>query len=566
MGFDRSVDLLVVGSGAGAMVAAVRAAQHGAEVLVVEKGSLWGGTSATSGGGIWIPGSHIAARAGHEDSLEDAFRYVRALTAPNVEDEQVHAYIDHAHRMLEWAEAKAGVGYTPLPYPDYYPEQDGSREGWRTHLPTDFHAREMDRAAFDTMQRASPAASLWGRINWNMVETQSVLFRPKGWARVVAKVLAGYYLDLPQRLKSPRDRRLTLGTSLMGKLRNAFDAAGGTLLLETPLVSLTTEGGRVTGALVRHNGKSEHIGARHGVILAAGGFERNQALRAKHLPSSSDPIASGSQVNNMGDALAEAVRIGAATRNLDAAWWAPTFRVPGEERARLSTVERALPHSFIVNQAGERFANEALAYHRFGEAMMAASRPGAETDPSWILFDATYRKSYPMGPVIPGIPDWMLPSAVQSVLVKGRTIAELAEKMKIPVETLGHSFERFNQMARAGKDEDFGRGESAYDRMYGDPRVTPNSTLGALEKAPFYALPIYLGDIGTCGGIVTDGHARALREDGSAIPGLWAVGNCAASVVGYAYPGAGTTLGPAMTFGYLAAADSCGINSAGAQG
>src|SRR5258706_712497 len=204
MAFDRTVDLLVIGSGAGAMVAAVRAAQHGGDVLVVEKGSLWGGTSATSGGGIWIPGSHIAARAGHEDNLEDAFRYVRALTAPNVTDGQVHAYVDNAHRMLEWAEAKAGVGYAALPYPDYYPEHAGSRDGWRTHLPTDFHARDMDRAAFDTMQRASPAASLWGRINWNMGETQAVLFRPKGWTGVVAKVLAGYYLHFPRRPKKPR--------------------------------------------------------------------------------------------------------------------------------------------------------------------------------------------------------------------------------------------------------------------------------------------------------------------------------------------------------------------------
>lgn len=564
MAFDREVDLLVVGSGAGALVAALRAAKSGADVLVVEKGDLWGGTSATSGGGIWIPGSHLAAQAGQADDLDEAFGYIRRLTAPNVPDEQIRAFVDNAHRMLEWIEREAEVEYAALPYPDYYPETEGSREGYRTHLmPGEVDARTMNRAAFDTMQRASPAASLWGRINWKLAETNMVLFRPKGWMTVIVKVMGGYWLDIPQRLRSPRDRRLTLGTALLAQLRKALDRTKAQFWLKSPLLGLIEEKGRVVGATVRHDGRDMRIGARRGVVLAAGGFERNAAMRVAHLPGAPQPQASGSQINNEGDALFAAQKLGAAVRNLDSAWWAPVFRIPGEDRARLSTVERALPHSIIVNQAGRRYANEALSYHRFGEAMMERNLSGAGTDPSWLVFDARYRACYPAGPVIPGFPDWMLSAAVRDVLVKASTVEALAAKMKVEPAVLRETIDRFNKMATQGRDEDFGRGDAAYDRLYGDPRVAPNPTLGALDKAPFYAIPIHLGDIGTNGGLVTDGTGRVLTEDGGAIPGLYAAGNIAASVMGYSYPGAGATLGPAMTFGWLAAADAVRINEPG---
>jgi 3-oxosteroid 1-dehydrogenase len=559
--FDKQVDVLVVGSGAGALVAALRAARAGADVLVVEKGAMWGGTSATSGGGIWIPGSHLAEQAGQPDDLGEAFRYVRALTADNVADDQIHAFVDNAHRMLAWIEQEADVKYAALPYPDYYPEVAGSREGYRTHLiPDAVNAREMDRAAFDTMQRASPAASLWGRINWVLAETHIALFRPKGWWKTIGKALAGYWLDFPQRLRSPRDRRLTLGTALLGRLRSAVDRTGTPVWLNSPFVSLIETDGRVEGAVVRHEGRELRIGASKGVILAAGGFERNATLRAEHLGAAHDPVASGSQVNNRGDALLAALTLGAATRNMDSAWWAPMFRIPGEDRGRLSTVERALPYSLIVDQSAKRYANEALSYHRFGEVMKAPHAAGAETNPSWLIFDSRYRNSYPAGPVIPGIPDAMLPASVRKVLVKGSTVADLAKGTGLDTATLEATVSRFNGMVAKGKDEDFGRGDSAYDRLYGDPRVSPNPSLGAVAKAPFYAIPLHLGDIGTNGGLVTDGRGRVLREDGGTIQGLYAVGNLAASVMGYSYPGAGATLGPAMTFGFLAAADACRIN------
>jgi 3-oxosteroid 1-dehydrogenase len=562
MPFDLEYDLLVAGSGAGALTAALRARKAGARVLVVEKDALWGGTSGTSGGGIWIPGSHLAAAAGHPDDLDDAYRYVRALTAPNVKDEQVRSYVDNASKMLFWVEAEAQTHFAAMQYPDYYPETPGSREGFRTHLIYDSSPSSiLSREAFDTMQHASPAASLFGRINWLMNETYAALLRPKGWQKVLGTMLARYWLDFPQRLRSGRDRRLTMGTALLGRLRAAYDNAGGELWLQSPVVSLINENGRVTGAVVRRQGRELRIGATKGVILAAGGFERNAKLRAEYLKNMPEPGASGGQIGNTGDTLLMAQQAGAATRNMNSAWIAPVFRFPGEVRSRLSTIERALPYSMIVDQSGKRYGNEALCYHRLGTLMAEKDSPEARTTPSWFVFDANYRARYPASALLPIIPDMLQSASVRKVLKKAGSIAELARKIGVEPAVLEATVTRFNRMAKVGKDEDFGRGDAAYDRLYGDARVTPNPSLGALERAPFYALPLHLGDIGTNGGLVTDGIGRVLRDDGSAIGGLYAVGNVAASVMGYAYPGAGSTLGTAMTFGYLAAAHAMGLNS-----
>jgi 3-oxosteroid 1-dehydrogenase len=234
-------------------------------------------------------------------------------------------------------------------------------------------------------------------------------------------------------------------------------------------------------------------------------------------------------------------------RNLGTAWWAPVFKVPGEESARLCTYERALPGCIIVSQKGVRYHNEAASYHISAQEMIKA---GAAT--SWAVFDARYRKNYPMGPVMPKFPDWILPRAVRSILLKAPTLEALARKMGVPPQALRQTVETFNAGAKQGKDHQFGRGDAAYDRYYGDPKVTPNPNLAPLLQPPFYAFPIHSGDIGTNGGLVVDQHARVLDDAGQPIGGLYAAGNCTASVMGGSYPGAGSTLGPAMTFGWLA--------------
>lgn len=561
--WDEEVDVLIAGSGAGALMSAITAADRGAKVLVVEKSSEYGGTSATSGGGIWIPNSHLGAAAGLKDSPEEAFRYLRALSSPNVPDENIRAFVRYAPEMLEVMVTRTPVRYASLPYPDYHADIPGGKAGFRTHLPLEINGRLLgpDMA---TLRQASPAASLFGRINWRFTETYTLLFRPKGWLLTAIRMFLRYYGDLAQRMQSPKDRFLTLGTALVGGLRLALNQRKVPLWLNSPLKSLVTDTGAVLGAVVERNGVPLRIRARQGVVLAAGGFERNAAWRRTHLVQP-DPRLSGSQENNTGDTLQAAIDVGAATLNLHSAWWATVFSIPGEARARLSTIERALPGSLMVNQAGRRYLNEAAAYEVVARKMLAADSPAAPTQPSWMVFDASFRWKYPVGPVMPLVPGWLHPRAVRSILKKASNLESLAEKMGVPAQNFVATVQRFNEFAERGEDPDFHRGEATYDRMYGDARVSPNPTLAPLRKPPFYAFPIYAGDIGTNGGLSTNAHAQVLDLGGSPITGLYAVGNNAASVMGESYPGAGATLGPSLTFAYVAALHMTGAFSASAE-
>ncbi len=558
--FDHAVDVLVVGSGAGGLLSALVAAKRGASALVIEKSHIWGGTSATSGGGIWIPNSHLAQANGISDSEDLAFTYVRAQSADNVPDENIRSFISQAPKMLKWMEENTPVRYLSIPYTDYHAELPGGKpEGFRSHLPMPMDGRLLGNDVL-TLRPASPAASLFGYINWNFTETTSLLLRVKGWQWMLTKMLARYYLDLPLRLMSKKDRNLTLGNALVGGLGFALKEAGVPIWRSTQLVDLVRDdSGRVLGAVVEREGQRMTIEARRGVVLAAGGFERNKEMRAENL-AVKDPRMSGGQVNNTGDAINIASKNGAGLMNMDSVWWAPVFSVPGEERGRLSTIERALPGCMIVNQIGKRYLNEAASYHMVGSQIAANNTAEAPTQPSWIIFDANFRYKYPLGPVLPLMPDFMLPKAVRSILHRSATLAGLARRIGVPAETLEAQVARFNGFAATGVDEDFQRGSAAYDRFYGDPRVGPNPCLGPIETGPFYAFPIYAGDIGTNGGIVTDDKARVLDEDGAPISGLYAVGNNAASAMGRSYPGAGVTLGPSMTFGYIAARHATGAN------
>lgn len=558
-GWDEEVDVLVVGSGAGGMTAAIAAADAHGRVLIIEKSSEYGGTSATSGGGIWIPNSPLGKIEGLEDSEEDAFSYIRPQSAPNVPDSLIRAYIRRAPEMLAWLHEKTPVRYTSVAYPDYHVEYPGGKLGHRTHLPMPFDGRRLGKEIL-CLRAPSPAASLFGIINWRFDETYTLLFRPKGWPKALAKMLWRYGSDVPHRFRSIKDRHLTLGNALIGGLRLALKERKVPIWLETGLVELVREGDRVTGAVIEFRGRRKRIQVRRGLILAAGGFERNSALREKHLPGSSDPTMSGSQINNTGDTIVAAQKIGAGLRNMQSTWSAPVFRVPGEERARLSTIDRALPGCIIVNQAGKRYMNEAASYHVVGRKILENDKPGAGTQPSWVIFDSIFRHAYPMGPLLPLVPDALQAKGVRKLMRRADTAEALAGAIGVPADVLAATLSRFNADAERGVDSEFDRGGPAYDRMYGDARVQPNPTLAPIAKPPFYAFPIYGGDIGTNGGIVTDEDARVLDEQDRAIGGLYAVGNNAASVMGESYPGAGVTLGPAMAFGYVAGRHAMGVN------
>ncbi len=558
--WDKEVDTLVIGSGAGGLLSALVAAANRAEVLIIEKESQWGGTSATSGAGIWIPASDQARAAGFEDKTDDAFKYVRKLSAKNVPDTNIRAFVDNAANMLRWVTAHTEIDYQAFPYPDYHAENPGgSPTGYRTHMPLPIDGKKLGKDV-ETLRFASPAASLFGYLNWHFDETYILLFRAPRWWWHLTKSLARYWFDWPFRFKSRKDRRLTLGNALVGGLKLALNEKHVPLWLNSPMEELITDKGKVVGAVVRHEGKALRIKARKGVVLAAGGFDKNQAMRDEHAPLYSRAYLSGGTSGNTGDTIRAGLGVGAQTLNMQSAWAAPVFYVPGEDRGRLCTIERALPGSMMVNQKGERYLNEAASYHIVGQIMARREKEHGDASPTWFVFDHRYRHSYPVGPLYPIMPDWFQRGEVRGILKKGRTVEELAEAMGVPAETLAATFSRYNEYAARGEDPDFHRGEAAYDKMYGDPRVTPNPCLRPLDKGPFYAMPIYPGDIGTNGGLLTDDQARVLDTKGKVIPGLYAIGNNAASAMGESYPGAGVTIGPAMTFGYLAARHMTGAN------
>jgi 3-oxosteroid 1-dehydrogenase len=551
---DYETDILVVGSGAGGMTAAVTAAAGGARVIVIEKSALWGGASATSGGFIWIPVSHLAEAAGAEDSQDDAFSYIRQVTDKVIPDATIWAFVRGSREMLEWLETNSYVRCRSIPYADYRPEVAGARLGYRTHDPVPLDGRLLG-AALEQMRPSAPAVLLFNRLAFTMDDVHPLLHRPPGWWRVLLRVLARYYLDIGQRLKSRRNRFLAAGNALLGRLRLSLDDHQGAVWLNTPLVELVQRpgDGRIIGAIVMRDGQRVRIDVRNAVILASGGFEHNDEMRRTHLGQSWNPDWSGSIESNTGDGLAAAEKVGAQTANLDSAWWGPMLKLPDEDRARLLTFERALPGCIIVNQGGRRFMNEASAYDVAAVRMFESDRPGEGTIPSYFLFDRRYRDRYPIGPIIPRTPDWIQQKGARQILIRADSWSELATRIGLPADALDDTISRFNAEAVDGKDSLFGRGDSPYDRYYGDPKVTPNPNLAPLDQPPFYAVPVYPGDIGTNGGVVTDENAQVLDQQHVPIPGFYATGNVTASVMGHSYPGAGATLAPAMTFGYLAA-------------
>ena len=560
MMWDKEVDILVVGSGAGGLLSALVASEHHADVLVIEKEREWGGTSATSGGGIWIPASDQAREAGFEDSVDDAFKYVRALSKDNVPDANIRAFVTQAAPMLRWMVEKTDIIYCAFPYPDYHAENPGgSPTGYRTHMPLPMDGKVLGKDV-ETLRFASPAASLFGYLNWHFDETYIMLFRAPGWRWHLIKSLARYWFDLPFRFRSRKDRRLTLGNALVGGIRMALNKRNVPVWLNTPMQDLIEERGAITGAIISHEGKTVRVRARKGVILAAGGFDKSAEMRKANAPLYQNTLYSGGTAGNTGDSIRAAVEVGAETMNLQSTWAAPVFYVPGEDRGRLCTIERALPGCLMVNQKGERYLNEAASYHIVGQQMAKREAEHHDASPSWFVFDHEYRHKYPVGPLMPIMPDWFQRGEVQNTLKKGRTLSELAQAMGVETSALSATIQRYNDSAAKGEDPDFHRGEAAYDKMYGDPRVTPNPCLRPLSKGPFYAMPIYPGDIGTNGGLLTDDKARVVDTKGKPIPGLYAIGNNAASAMGESYPGAGVTIGPALTFGYIAARDALGVN------
>lgn len=564
MSAAQEYDLVVVGSGGGALMTAVRAADAGLRVLVLEKSELFGGTTAYSGGVLWIPCNYDQAGNGVQDHLKTAFSYVKRVAKGLSPDERILAYVEAANSMMEYLRDGVGQPYHSLTlYPDYYQQIEGSIKGGRSMDPARFDASKLGLEGLKTMRDGNKTALVLGHICVTAKEAGKVVRREKGGMWMMMGIMARYYLDLPWRLKTSRDRSLSGGQALIAALLTAARARSTsiTMQLQAPMTELLSEDGKVVGVTYQKNGQSHTVRSRF-VMLAAGGFEQNQQMREQYLPQPTNTRWSHTpKGNNTGDGILAAQKLGAQTALMDKTWGAPSISVPGEDENRVVFMERNFPHSMVVNGKAERFTNESQPYPEFQQDMFKSHQAGGKIDPAWFVFDATFRKRYPIGPLLPGesFPDAIVAKKLkEGFFVKAGSIAELAQKIGLDAAALEKTVARFNGFARTGVDEDFGRGNNAFDNYYSDPAVTPNSNLGALETAPYYAVKFFPGDIGTKGGLVTDIHARVLGADGQAIAGLYATGNTSAAVMGPAYAGAGSTIGPAMTFGFRAVADMVG--------
>jgi 3-oxosteroid 1-dehydrogenase len=556
--WDHTVDLLIVGSGAGAMTTAICAHDRGGRPLLIEKTDLYGGSSAMSGGSLWIPNNHYMAASGVTDTPAEAFAYLRGVTQGSVPEEKLRVYVDTAPVMLRYLTDHTRLQMQAmLTYADYYPETPGGKPGGRSVEAAHFDARLLGEE-FDRMREPALQELVMGRMSMTATEAHHLLARHPGWRGLTARIMLRYWLDVGGRLRSRRDRCLSLGNALVGMLRRSLMDRDVPLWLETGARELVTEDGRVVGAVVERGGAPQRIRATRGVVLAAGGFESNDGMRKQHLPQPTDAAWTSGSPGNVGDAIRMGMTLGAAVDLMDEAWWGPTTVVPGEARARMLVVEKGLPGCILVNKRGSRFVNEASPYIDIVHAMYATNTPEAPSVPAYMIFDGLYRRKYPFGPFFQAAqqPDWALPRVIRNgYLRKADTLAGLAAKLGVDAEGLAATVAKMNRYARAGKDPEFHRGESLFDRYYGDEKVKPNPCLAALETPPYYGIEVYAGDLGTKGGLRTDAGARVLGASGAPIPGLYAIGNCAASVMGRSYPGAGGTMGPAMTFGYIVARD-----------
>jgi 3-oxosteroid 1-dehydrogenase len=548
---EHEVDVLVVGSGAGAMTAALAAAHAGLDALIIEKAGVYGGTSATSGGGLWITCNHLMAGVGIEDNPADATAYLVALTGNDVPVANVAAYARNGARMLRWIMENSHVQFIAMrDYADYYQHIPGARPGGRSIDPLPYDARVLGDD-FLNMNMPHRQVRVLGLMGYSNIEGAVLLSKAPGWFKLLVRLAWQYFSDIPWRFRSRRSRRLTMGNALIGRLRRSLLDRQVPLWLNCPAGDLLVEDGRVVGVRAKRDGRDITIRARRGVVLASGGFEHNQTLRELYLPNPTRTRWSAANPTNTGDMLLAGKAIGARTALLDEAWWGPTMVVAGEDRARALFTERSMPGAIVVNSDAQRFFNESVAYTT---AVQAMYQPG--NLPSYLLFDQRYRSNYPFGPLLPAEMhlNWLQPAHIRKGLLKSApTIEALAVKLGLDPSALVSTVERFNRFAASGKDEDFNRGENSYDLLYGDIRIKPNPCLAPLTEAPFHALEIYPGDIGTKGGLLTNEHAQVIGQDGAPIAGLYAIGNCSASVMGRYYPGAGATLGPAMTFGFLAA-------------
>lgn len=550
---DTEVDLLVIGSGTG-MAAALAAHELGLSTLVVEKTSTVGGSTARSGGAFWIPANPALAEDGAADSLARAREYLAAVVGDTTPEQRWLAFLEHGPA------AVAMLGRTtPMKffwakgYSDYHPENPGGSSQGRTCECTPLDVTEALGEERGRLRPGPLAAPIPMPVTGADYKWLNLMAKApaKALPRIVKRALQGVGGLVIHREYAAGGQALAAG------LFSGLIRAGIPVWTNTSVVDLIVEDARVTGAVLDQRGTTVSVRARRGVVLAAGGFDHDLQMRQAHQsPSLTHDVSLGAE-GNTGDAIKLAQRYGADIDLMDQSWWFPAVAPMGEDAPQVLLAERSLPGSFMVDQYGRRFINEADDYMTFGQGVLAREQAGDPVEQMWLVFDQAYRNSYVMAGVL--FPRMPIPQAWYDagIAAKGSDAATLARAAGLPEGTFVEALQRFNTLAANGNDEDYHRGESAYDRYYGDPTVTPNPNLRPL-RGMLYAVKVVLSDLGTCGGVRADERGRALRADGSPVEGLYAIGNTAANAFGACYPGAGATIGQGLVYGYIAARDAAG--------
>lgn len=549
-------DVLVVGSGASGLSAAVTARHRGLDVLITEKEPRYGGTTARSGGWLWIPGTSLAKAWGIREDKDQARTYLRHEAGNSFDAARVEAFLDAGPEAVDFFTTQTAVRFDmPLVFPDYHAEAPGGAQGGRSMVARPFDGRELGEQ-IRHLGQPLPELTVFGMMLGSGKEIIHFMRATRSLtsALYVVKRLSKHLRDV---LRYGRGMTLTNGNALVGRLaKSAFDLKI-PLWLSSPVRELIIENGAVRGARVAHEGRTVEVRTRRGVVLACGGFPHDVARRKAmfpHAPSGAEHYSPG-PTGNTGDGLrmAEAVGGRVEDRLPHAAAWVPvslTTRKDGSRGVMPHFIDRAKPGVIAVTADGERFANEANSYHDFVQAMVGAARPGREIAAFLVCDHPTLRK-YGLG-CVPPFPMPLRHHLKTGYLLRGNTLAELAAKAGIDPSRFEATVAAFNAAAADGTDPAFGKGTRAYNRYQGDAQHGPNPCVAPLQQGPFYAIKMVIGDLGTYAGIRTDADARVLDAEGRPIEGLYAAGNDMASIMGGNYPGAGITLGPALTFGYIA--------------
>jgi len=552
-----SCDVLVVGSGVAGMSAAITAASRGLKVIVVEKAPYYGGTTARSGGWLWIPNTQMAKNLGHHEQPDQAKTYIANQAGPNFDEARVSSFLKHGPAAVEFFTSKTSVQFDmPLTFPDYHAEAPGATQGGRSFVTRPLDARELG-PLLKTLGPVLPELTVFGltigsgkEIIHFMRASRSV---ESAW--YVTKRLTKHFIEV---LKYGRGMTLTNGNALAARLAKSAADLSVQTWVSSPALQLMRDGERVTGALVERQGVRVQIQARCGVVLASGGFPHDKERQQKLYPH----VRRGHQhwsptpTTNTGDGARMAESVGGVFDEtlLQAAAWTPMSLVPrkdGSTGIMPHFIDRAKPGVIAVNQDGRRFTNEANSYHDVVQAIVESSAGKAESA-CWLLADHRAIRRYGLGFVKP-FPMPMGQHLRNGYLKKGNSIADLARQIGVDAGVLEDTIKRYNEHAQYGRDPEFGRGSKAYNRYQGDALHGPNPCVEPLKSGPYYAIKLVPGDLGSFMGIKTNEHAQVLTADGKLIPGLYAAGNDAASVMGGEYTGAGITLGPGLTFGFIAA-------------